>query len=174
MSPVLIHVEKSTPPDSTCASILGSLLFDNTVKSPSSLTFAFYKVLTTLQQTISKRSTHWNPSPTSIYSFLSLEGQHYQISTSHYTIKAMIMPAVSQFLIENPPSQSNNREKMENKAEASDERGLVVVLIVALFALFLATTSYCQRWPFSHIQVAPSSIPSPFVRACPPTLYPYR
>ena len=86
---------------------------------------------------------------------------HYQ-----YTIKAT-MPAVSQFLIKNLLSQFNNHEKMENAGEdASDKRGLAVVLTMALFALFLATTSYYQCWPFNHS--GPSLIPSYFVRACPP------
>ena len=75
------------------------------------------------------------------------------------------MPAVSQFLIKNLLSQVNNREKMENKGgDTSDERGLVAALIVALFASFIAIAY--QRWPFNH--PAPSLIPSPFVRACPP------
>jgi len=80
------------------------------------------------------------------------------------------MPAVPQFLIENQLSQFNNREKMENKGgDASDERGLVAVLTVALFASFLAIAY--QRWTFNH--PAPFLIPSPFVRACPP-FHPYR
>lgn len=58
---------------------------------------------------------------------------------------------------------------MENKGgDTSDERGLVVVLTVALIASFLAIAY--QRWPFN--QPAPSLIPSPFVRACRP-FHPY-
>ena len=58
---------------------------------------------------------------------------------------------------------------MENKeGDASDKRGLVAVLIVALFASFLAIAY--QRWPFNH--PVPSLTPSPFIRACPP-FHPY-
>jgi len=79
------------------------------------------------------------------------------------------MPAVAQFPIKDMLSQVNKCGKMENKGgEAGDGRSLVVVgLVVTLVALFLAITSYYQRWPFNH--PASSLIPSVFVRACPPS-----
>ena len=77
------------------------------------------------------------------------------------------MPAASWFPIKDLVSQFNKCEKMENKGGDAIDRSLVVVgLAVALFALFLTTISYYQRWPCNH--PAPSLIPPPFARACPP------
>lgn len=75
------------------------------------------------------------------------------------------MPVVSQFPIKDLLLQVNKCEKMENKGGGASDQSLVVVvgLVVTLVALFLAITSYYQRWPFNH--PAPSSIPSSFVKA---------
>ncbi|PUU75587.1 hypothetical protein B9Z19DRAFT_1153018 [Tuber borchii] len=77
------------------------------------------------------------------------------------------MPVVSQFPIKDLLSQVNKCEKMENKGGDASDLSLVIVvgLAVTLVALFLAITSYYQRWPFNH--PAPSLVPSPFVKACP-------
>ena len=80
------------------------------------------------------------------------------------------MLAISQFPIKDLLSQVNKCEKMENKGGDASDRSLVVVvgLVVTLVALFLAITSFYQRWPFNH--PAPSLIPSPFVGVCPHSL----
>ena len=77
------------------------------------------------------------------------------------------MSAVSQSSIDDLLSQVNKCEKMEDKGGDASDRSLVVVvgLVVTLVALFLAITSYYQRWPF--IYPGPSLLPSPFVKACP-------
>ena len=82
------------------------------------------------------------------------------------------MPAVSQFPIGDLLSQISKCEKMENNGGDASNRSLVLVvvgLVVTLVALFLAITSYYQRWPFNH--PAPSSIPSSLVKACPHSLH---
>jgi len=79
-----------------CLQPQDTLTFNHTVKSSSTLTFSFYKVPTTLKETTSKQSTHWNPSPTSAYYLLSLNIiTSPNLSTSHYTIKLLCQPSHS-------------------------------------------------------------------------------
>ena len=137
-----------------------------TVKPSTSLTFSFYKVTTTLQQTVSKQSTHWNPSTDAFYLYLS----RYNITKPFYVglYHSAIMWAVSQFLIKNLLSPFNKCEKIENKGgDAGYDRGLAVLgLAVALLALLLAFISYRSSRRFNH--PASSSPPSPFIRVYPP------
>lgn len=78
-----------------------------------------------------------------------------------------VMLAVSQFLIKNLLSQFNKCEKMEIKGgDTGYDKGLAVVgLVVALLALLLAFISYRSSRRFNH---PASSLPSPFIKVCPP------
>ena len=79
------------------------------------------------------------------------------------------MPAVSQFPITNCYRNLASVKKMETEGrDASNDRNPVAVvgLVVALLALLFAIMSY--RRSRLNRQV-PTLLPSPFIKACPPT-----